>query len=170
MGRNWLQEISLNWKEIFGLGHTAPVNPSTILDVLEKHKKLFKKWLCSEAVSPQLRLARFLLTYRNTPHTVTERTPAELFLKRQPHIRLTLLKPNTSAVVLKHQRQQKKAHDTPFQKLRSLRMTEGHCAQLQASTSCLGSRCDSAQARTSHIPSESRRSKCESACGSFAVI
>ncbi len=46
-----------------------------------------------------------------------ERTPAELFLKRQPRIRLALLKPNTSAVVLKHQRQQKKGHDTPFQKL-----------------------------------------------------
>lgn len=57
------------------------------------------------------RLARFLFSYRNTPHTVTERTPAELFLRRQPRTRLTLLKPDLSETVVKHQLQQKKAHD-----------------------------------------------------------
>ncbi len=41
MGRNWLQEIFFNWKESFSMRHTAPVNPSTISDVLDKHKKLF---------------------------------------------------------------------------------------------------------------------------------
>ncbi|KAI7789894.1 hypothetical protein IRJ41_014004, partial [Triplophysa rosa] len=41
MGRNWLQEISLNWKEIFRLSHVVAVNASTIFDVLKKHNQLF---------------------------------------------------------------------------------------------------------------------------------
>ena len=38
------------------------------------------------------KLANFLFGYRNTPHTTTGRTPADLFLKRQPRNRLSLLK------------------------------------------------------------------------------
>ena len=72
-------------------------------------------------MSPQQRLARFLFTYRNTPHTVTERTPAEMFLKRQPRTRLSLLKPDMSEVVLKHQLQQKKAHDKRAKPLRTFK-------------------------------------------------
>nr|XP_050042510.1 uncharacterized protein K02A2.6-like [Dermacentor andersoni] len=40
------------------------------------------------------RLNDFLLAYRNTPNSVTGRTPAELFLKRQPRVKLSLLKPS----------------------------------------------------------------------------
>ncbi|KAJ8333876.1 hypothetical protein SKAU_G00411950 [Synaphobranchus kaupii] len=82
----------------------------------ERYVQTFKKaWTCQEAqaVAPNLRLARFLLTYRKALHTVSERTRAERFLGRQPRIRLTLLKPDTSSVVTKHQLQQKKAHDPP---------------------------------------------------------
>ena len=39
------------------------------------------------------KLAQFLLRYRTTPSTVTARTPAELFLKRQLRTRLDLLNP-----------------------------------------------------------------------------
>lgn len=42
--------------------------------------------------------------------------------------------------------------------------TEGPGAHRKGSTSCLAPRCNSVQSRTSHIPSESRRSMCESAC------
>ena len=42
----------------------------------------------------QHRVANFLLVYRNTPHATTGCTPAELFLKCQPRIRLTLIKPS----------------------------------------------------------------------------
>lgn len=42
----------------------------------------------------QHKLDCFLFSYRNTPHTVTGKTPAELFLKFQPRTRLTLLKPD----------------------------------------------------------------------------
>ncbi|XP_064475582.1 uncharacterized protein K02A2.6-like [Ornithodoros turicata] len=40
------------------------------------------------------RLDDFLLAYRNTANSVTGRTPAELFLKRQPRVKLSLLKPD----------------------------------------------------------------------------
>ncbi|KAG1941992.1 retrotransposable element [Pimephales promelas] len=100
---------------------SPPYHPATngqAERVVQTFKKAWER-LRAQFVAPHLRLVRFLLTYRNTPHTVTERTPAELFLKRLPRIRLTLLKPDTSAVVLKHQAQQKNAHDTPSRKLRS---------------------------------------------------
>lgn len=77
-----------------------------------------------QTVSPQHRLTRFLFTYRNTPHTVTERTPAEMLLKRQPRTRLSLVKPDMSAVVAKHQLQQKKAHDKHIMTFRTFSLGE----------------------------------------------
>ncbi|XP_059894695.1 uncharacterized protein K02A2.6-like [Gadus macrocephalus] len=41
-------------------------------------------------------VANFLIGYRNTPHTKTEKTPAELFLRRQVRTRLSLIKPEFS--------------------------------------------------------------------------
>ena len=40
-------------------------------------------------------IARFLATYRNTRHTTTSRTPAELLLNRVPRTRLSLVHPCT---------------------------------------------------------------------------
>lgn len=40
------------------------------------------------------RIDDVLLHYRNTPHTTTGTTPAELFLKRAPRTRLSLVKPS----------------------------------------------------------------------------
>ncbi|KAF2888748.1 hypothetical protein ILUMI_17425 [Ignelater luminosus] len=50
----------------------------------------------------------YLMVYRNTPHTVTERTPAEMFLGRRPTTRLSILQPNLTEHVEK-----KKAAATP---------------------------------------------------------
>ncbi|XP_048828016.1 uncharacterized protein K02A2.6-like [Brienomyrus brachyistius] len=41
-------------------------------------------------------VANFLFGYRNTPHTTTGKTPAELFLRRQLRTRLSLLRPEFS--------------------------------------------------------------------------
>lgn len=125
--------------------------------VVQTFKNAWER-LQAQSVAPHLCLAHFLLTYHNTPHTVTERTPAELFLKRQPHIRLTLLKPDTSAVVLKHQAQQKSAHDAPSRKLRSLEVGQRVILRNCRHSNRLASRCSLVQAWTSHIPSASRRS------------
>ena len=57
------------------------------------------------------KLANFLITYRNTPHTTTGQTPAELFLKRKPKTRFTLLKPNLAKTVEEKQDKQKENHD-----------------------------------------------------------
>ena len=62
-------------------------------------------------ISLQLRIANFLLWYRNTPHSVTGRTPAELFLKRQMRTRFSLLKPGLSKDVEAQQMKQKLFHD-----------------------------------------------------------
>ena len=62
-------------------------------------------------ISLQHRLANFLLWYRNTPHGVTGRTPAELFLKRQVRMRFSLLKPDLSKDVEAQQMKQKLFHD-----------------------------------------------------------
>ncbi|XP_054287559.1 uncharacterized protein K02A2.6-like [Macrosteles quadrilineatus] len=42
----------------------------------------------------QHRIDSFLFTYRNTPHTITGSTPAELFLRFKPRNHLSLLKPH----------------------------------------------------------------------------
>ncbi|KAF2898710.1 hypothetical protein ILUMI_07463 [Ignelater luminosus] len=50
----------------------------------------------------------YLMVFRNTPHTVTGRTPAEMFLGRRPRTRLSILQPNLSEHVEK-----KRAATTP---------------------------------------------------------
>ena len=47
------------------------------------------------------KLARFLLSYRTTPHTTTKETPAKLFLGRELRTRLTALKPNLANSIQK---------------------------------------------------------------------
>ena len=61
--------------------------------------------------SLQQRLFSFLFSYRNTPHTVTGQTPAELFLKRKPRTRLSLLQPNLAQHIEEHQMREKQQHD-----------------------------------------------------------
>lgn len=57
------------------------------------------------------RVANFLLMYRSTPHTVTGRTPAELFLKCQMRTRFSLLKPELARRTEEKQAMQKHHHD-----------------------------------------------------------
>ncbi len=57
------------------------------------------------------RLANFLLLYRSTPYTTTGRSPAELFLKRQPRTRFSFLKPLLAQTVEDKQEIQRQQHD-----------------------------------------------------------
>ena len=65
------------------------------------------------------RIANFLFMYRNTPHTTTGHTPAELFLKRQPRTRLSMVKPCLASKVKMKQSQMKVSHDGKRDKTRS---------------------------------------------------
>ncbi|XP_043224264.1 uncharacterized protein K02A2.6-like [Amphibalanus amphitrite] len=90
---------------------------------VERCVRTLKENLLKNEVSGEKRTLRhqvdsFLFAYRNTPHTVTGKTPAELFLRRAPRTRLSLLKPNLKAQVEKMQEQQKASHDGKDMKLR----------------------------------------------------
>lgn len=52
-----------------------------------------------DAGTLKLKLAQFLLTYRNTPHSTTHETPAQLFLGRPLRTKLDLVKPSVQSTV-----------------------------------------------------------------------
>lgn len=78
-------------------------------------KSAFKKQVLDRerksSLSLQHRIANFVLKYRITPHTVTGRAPAKLFLKRLPRTKFSLLKPSLlRETEMKHEKQ-KEDHD-----------------------------------------------------------
>ena len=62
----------------------------------ERHVRTFKGMYKAydDKKSVQHRVADILFRYRNTPHSTTGKTPAELFLKREPRTFLSLVKPS----------------------------------------------------------------------------
>lgn len=63
-------------------------------------------------------LARMLFVYRNTPHEVTGRTPAELLFGRKLRTSLDMLRPSLRSNVLFRQLKQKMYHDRGKKQLR----------------------------------------------------
>ena len=61
--------------------------------------------------SLQLKLSRFLFSYRITPQSTTGRSPAELLMQRQLRSCLNLVQPSLSERVLQQQNKQKEDHD-----------------------------------------------------------
>ena len=61
--------------------------------------------------SLSLKLAQFLMAYRNTPHSTTGLSPAELFLKRPLRTRLDVMRPTVEDRVISKQEEQRKCHD-----------------------------------------------------------
>ncbi|XP_014678152.1 PREDICTED: uncharacterized protein K02A2.6-like [Priapulus caudatus] len=69
-------------------------------------------------------LASFLIRYRNTPHSVTKQTPAELFLKRKMRTKFTNLIPSLEDHMSKQQQKQIEFHDRSRVELREFGPTE----------------------------------------------
>ena len=87
-----------------GIRHirVAPYHPSSN-GLAERAVGTFKscvKATVAEGGSLDLALARFLMAYRSSPHTATNRTPAEMLLGRNLRTRLNLLVPCAETTLL----------------------------------------------------------------------
>jgi len=91
---------------------TPPNHPSSN-GAAERSVQVVKQAMRKMGTSTVLkdRLAKFLLTYRSTPHATTGMRPDELFLRHRLRTRFTLLSPNLSPRVEKCQQKQKATHD-----------------------------------------------------------
>ena len=96
-----------------GIRHvtSAPYHPSTN-GLAERAMQTFKEHIKrSTQGSLQSRISRFLPTYRNTPHSTTGVSPAELLLGRRPRTLFDLMLPDLSSRVQDKQANQKHHHD-----------------------------------------------------------
>ena len=87
---------------------SAPYHPATN-GLAERAVQTFKEALQKTSGDIETRLARFLFSYRTTPHTTTGVSPAELLLGRKP---LDNLHPDLTSKVAKSQERQKRDHDS----------------------------------------------------------
>ena len=89
----------------------APYHPSSN-GLAERAVKTVKQGIAKLTEgSLQDKISRFLYSYRLTPHTTTERPPAELMIGRQLRSRLDLVKPQLEKRVQEKQQKQKETHD-----------------------------------------------------------
>ena len=104
-----------------GVKHTLspPYHPASN-GLAERNVQTFKQMLKkSNANLPlQHRVSDILFQFRNTPHSLTGKTPAELFLLRAPRTRLALAKPNLQHKVIDKQITEMKQHHTAGMKHR----------------------------------------------------
>lgn len=66
---------------------------------------------CPEKETVLCMVANVLFHYRNTPHTTMDKTPAELFLKRELRTHLSMVKPSLQRHVEKKQLAEKLYRD-----------------------------------------------------------
>ena len=89
----------------------APYHPSSNGQV-ERAVQTFKDAMKKESPDTlNTRISRFLFHYRNTPHTTTGVSPAELLMGRQLRTHLSLLIPSTTSKVARKQEDQKQRYD-----------------------------------------------------------
>ena len=93
-----------------GIRHitSAPYHPASN-GLAERAVKIFKQALRSMHQSSKPvkeKLAKFLIAYRNTPHSATGVSPAQLLLGRPLRTHLDLVKPNLNCKMVNQQHQQ----------------------------------------------------------------
>lgn len=87
---------------------SAPYHPATN-GLAERALQTFNQALRSMHQSSRPvkeKLAKFLIAYRNTPHSTTDVSPTQLFLGRPLRTRLDLVKPNLNRKMVNQQHQQ----------------------------------------------------------------
>lgn len=121
---NGPQFISKEFKDFLkqnSVKHTLcpPYHPASN-GLAEKHVQTFKHMFRKqEGNDVQFKVANVLFRYRNIPHTTTGKTPAELFLKRSPTTRLSLVKPCLKRKIEDNQASSKFHRDGNNPKMRS---------------------------------------------------
>jgi len=92
----------------------SPCHPSSN-GLAERFVQTFKHSLESSASDPactlQQRIQNFLLSYRSTQHATTGSSPAKLFLQRELHTHLSLVRPDLATHVSLQQEKMKMHHD-----------------------------------------------------------
>ncbi|PIK41364.1 hypothetical protein BSL78_21774 [Apostichopus japonicus] len=112
----WLEfrsEEFQNFLKSNGVDHTLtpPYHPATN-GLAERNVQTFKNAFAkSSGETLGHKVANVLFTLRNTPNTTTGKTPSELFLKRSPRTRLSLVKPSLQRKVEKRQDAAKQQRD-----------------------------------------------------------
>ncbi len=71
----------------------------------------FKAGMKKQEGSLEVRLSRFLFSYRIIPHSTTGVSPSELMFNRRLRIPLDSVRPDQSKHIMKKQQQQKFGHD-----------------------------------------------------------
>ena len=89
----------------------APYHPAAD-GLAERAVRVFKEGFEEMGeVSIQMKLSRFFLSYRTTPHSTNKVPPAKLLMKRKLHTQLDRLYPNVADRVQSQQSKQKAGHD-----------------------------------------------------------
>jgi len=83
---------------------SAPYHPATN-DLAERSVQTFKQVLhcVFQSSKPVKKLAKFLMAYRNTSHSMTGESPAQLLLERPLRTCLDLIKPNLNRKMVNQQ-------------------------------------------------------------------
>ena len=112
-GSSFISQEFMSFLKKNGIRHitSAPYHP-TSNGLAERAVQTFKSGIKRmQGGSVQEKLSSFLFTYRNTPHSTTGVSPAELLTGRRLRCRLDLLKPDLQAKVGNQQLNQKIIHD-----------------------------------------------------------
>ncbi|CAC5412453.1 unnamed protein product [Mytilus coruscus] len=100
-----------------GIKHicSSPYQPSTN-GLAERAVQTFKEGMKKVTEgSIETRMAKFLVTYRLTPHATTAIAPAEMLMGRRPRSLLDVTYPNINSRVQQKQQRQKQSHDKTAQ-------------------------------------------------------
>ena len=106
-GSSFVSEEFKKFCVVNGIKHvtSAPYHPATnglAERSVRTFKEVLKKWK-GDGDSVATKVERFLFSYRNTPHSATGISPAQILLKRRPRIHLSAIKPTSKKSLVPQQ-------------------------------------------------------------------